>query len=163
LSGNKSRFFRHFIKCSQTYTYSELQRFTASFLSINPNSVDSVYAAIELMNGEDVALVSRHVISKTEIKRITVNMIINSKAYNMVINEDIQKRLALPFIEKRKFIMPDGKVEEFEVVGPMHVNYKNHTLVCTALLLKGDAEPVFGSIVMQGLQTPLRLPSVKLL
>ena len=61
-----------------------------------------VYADIELINAEDVALARRYVIGEDEIKKINVSMLVDTGAYNLCINESIQEQLQLPFIEKRK-------------------------------------------------------------
>lgn len=109
----------------------------------------SVYADIELINGEDLGLARRHIIGEEEVKRMSVSMLVDSGAYSMAINETIQEQLDLPFIEKRKAVLADGSVQEYEVVGPIHVKFKNRTAICSALVLRGDAEPSLGVIPME--------------
>ncbi len=48
-----------------------------------------VYADIELVNAEDLTLAKNHVIGEEEVKHMTVNMLVDSGAYNMCINESI--------------------------------------------------------------------------
>ena len=108
-----------------------------------------VYADIELINADDVALVRRNLMDKDDIKRMSVNMVVDSGAYMMAINETIQGQLDLPFIEKRKSIMADGSVVEHDVVGPISVKFKNRTAVCNALVLPGNNEPLLGAIPME--------------
>ncbi len=108
-----------------------------------------VYADIELINADDTALVRRNLMDKEDIKRMTVNMVVDSGAYMMAINETIQGQLQLPFKEKRKSIMADGSIVEHDVVGPIEVKFKNRTAVCNALVLSGDNEPLLGAIPME--------------
>jgi clan AA aspartic protease len=118
-----------------------------------------VYADIELTNTTDIELAKRHIIGKEEIKRMNVNMLADSGAYMMAINETIQSQLELPFIEKRKAVMADGSIREFDVVGPVMVKFKNRTGVCNAYLLEGNSEPLLGAIPMEELDVlihPLR-------
>ena len=61
-----------------------------------------VYAEIEIINGEYIALAQRHVIGEEEIKRITVNALVDIGSYMLAINESIQEELRLPILEKRK-------------------------------------------------------------
>lgn len=63
-----------------------------------------VYADIELINADDVALARRNIIGQEEIKNMRINMLVDSGAYRMAINETIQGQLSLSFIEKRKSI-----------------------------------------------------------
>jgi hypothetical protein len=110
-----------------------------------------VYAEIELINAEDLGLARRHIIGEEEIKRMQVIMLADSGAYMMAINEIIQSQLELPFIEKRKAVMADGSIHEFDVVGPVMVKFANRTAVCNAYLLSGNAEPLLGAIPMREL------------
>ena len=109
----------------------------------------SVYADIELINGGDLEMARRHIIGAEEVKRMRVNMLVDSGAYSMAINETIQEQLDLPFIEKRKAVMADGSIQEYNVVGPLHVKFKNRTAICSALVLQGDTEPLLGVIPME--------------
>lgn len=80
-----------------------------------------MYAEIELINGYDLENARRNMIGEEEVKRMTINMLADSGAYMMGINETIQEQLDLPFIEKRKAVLADGSVQEYDVVGPIHV------------------------------------------
>jgi clan AA aspartic protease len=108
-----------------------------------------VYADIELINADDLALARRSILNKDEVKRMTVNMLVDSGAYMMAINETIQEQLQLPFKEKRKSIMANGSVEEHDVVGPIEIKFKNRSAVCNAVVLPGDNEPLLGAIPME--------------
>ena len=50
----------------------------------------------------DIALARKYVIAQDEIKHLNLRMLIDTKAYNLCINESIQTQLDLPFVEKRK-------------------------------------------------------------
>lgn len=77
-----------------------------------------VYADVELINSADLEMARRQIIGTEEVRRLRISMLADSGAYMMAINENIQSQLELPFIEKRKAVMADGSVQEFEVVGP---------------------------------------------
>lgn len=109
----------------------------------------TIHAEITLINGVDIALAKRNVIGQEEIKRMTIRMLVDTGAYMMTINETIQQQLELPFIEKRKVMMADGSVKEFDVVGPVEVKFKNRTGICAALVLQGDSEPLLGAIPLE--------------
>ena len=115
-----------------------------------------VYADIELINADDMALVRRNMMDKDEVKRMHINMLVDSGAYMMAINESIQEQLQLPFIEKRKSIMADGSIVEHSVVGPIVVKFQNRQAVCNAVVLQGSNEPLLGAIPME--EMPVRLP-----
>lgn len=108
-----------------------------------------VYAEIKLTNIEDLVLAKRYLIGEDEIKSMTLNMLADSGAYMMAINETIQEQINLPLIEKRKAQMADSSVVEYDVVGPIEVKFKNRTAVCNAFVLPGDSEPLLGAIPIE--------------
>lgn len=118
-----------------------------------------VYAEITLINGEDLILAKRNIIGEDEIRKMNVNMLVDSGAYMLAINETIQEQLQFPIIEKRKAQMANGSIEEYDVVGPVEVRFKNRQSTCRALVLPGDNEPLFGAIPMEDMDVlihPLR-------
>lgn len=108
-----------------------------------------VYAEIKLINSGDLEMAKRNLIGQEEVREMTINMVVDSGAYMMAINETIQEQLGLLFIEKRKSIMADGSVVEHDVVGPIVVKFANRTAVCNAVVLQGDNEPLLGAIPME--------------
>lgn len=108
-----------------------------------------VYANVELINTNDLENARRHLIGEDEIKRIRVDMLADSGAYMMAINETIQSQLELPYIENRRAVMADGSIKEFKVVGPVMLKFSNRTAVCNAYVLEGNSEPLLGAIPME--------------
>ena len=108
-----------------------------------------VYADIELINAIDEGMAKRNAIGEEEIRRISINMLVDSGAYMMAINESIQAQLGLPFVEKRKVQVADGRVVEYDVVGPVNVKFANRKAICSAFVLPGDSEPLLGAIPME--------------
>ena len=63
-----------------------------------------VYADIELINSGDLEMVRRHLIDQDEVRHININMLADSGAYMMAINENIQAYLDLPFVENARLL-----------------------------------------------------------
>jgi clan AA aspartic protease len=108
-----------------------------------------VYADIILINGEDLILAKRNIIGEEEVKQMTVSMLANSGAYMMAINESIQEQLQPAVKERRKAQMADGSIQEYDVVGPIEVKFKNRRCSIDAMVLPGDNEPLLGAIPME--------------
>lgn len=118
-----------------------------------------VYADIELINTVDQENARRHIIGEEEVRRIKLNVLVDSGAYMMAINETIQSQLELPFVEKRKVQVADSRVVEYDVVGPVNVKFANRKATCNAFVLPGDSEPLLGAIPMEEMDVlihPLR-------
>ena len=107
-----------------------------------------VYAEIELINGDDVMAARRHVIGEEEIKRMRVTMLVDSGAFMLTINENIQEYLKLPFSRRECCVTADGRELECDVVGPVDVRFSNRRATCNAFVLPGDSGPLLGVIPM---------------
>lgn len=108
-----------------------------------------VYAEIELINAGDIEMVRRGYMDKDEIKKMHANMLVDTGAYMLCINENIQEQLQLPVLEKRKGQNADGEIKEYDVVGPIELRFKNRRSLCHAMVLPGDNEPLLGAIPME--------------
>ena len=109
-----------------------------------------VYAEVELINGDDLALARRHIIGEEEIKRMRVTMLADSGAYLMAINESMRAYLDLVVIEKsRPMQLASGEWVVYDIVGPITVRFEDREALCNAALLPGDSEPLLGAIPME--------------
>jgi len=108
-----------------------------------------VYADVELINGDDLALVRRHIIGEEEIKRMHLNMLVDTGSYMLCINESIQEQLQFPIVEKRKAQLANSQIVECDVVSSVEVKFKNRRTICNAMVLPGDSEPLLGAIPLE--------------
>lgn len=83
-----------------------------------------VYANIELINGEDLVLARRGIISADDIKRMQIEALVDTGAYMLAINETIQQQLKLPVVERRKAQLANGHVVEYDVVAPVEIRFR---------------------------------------
>lgn len=108
-----------------------------------------IHAEIELINAEDIGLARKNYIGEDEIKKIRIDMLVDTGSYNLCINEEIQVQLQLPFVEKRSAYTADNRLIEMDVVGPVFVKFKNRTTSCLAMVLPGNSEPQLGAIPLE--------------
>lgn len=118
-----------------------------------------VYADIELINSFDLEMARRHMIGEEDVKRMHINMLVDTGSYMLAINETIQEQLQFPVVEKKKAQLANGHVVECDVVAPVEVRFKNRRSVCSAMILPGDSEPLLGAIPLEEMDVlihPLR-------
>jgi len=118
-----------------------------------------IYADIELINAGDIEMVKRGYMDKDEVKRMHVNALVDTGAYMLCINENIKEQLQLSVLETRKGQMADGSLNEYEVVGPVELKFKNRRSLCHAMVLPGDNEVLLGAIPLEDMDVlihPLR-------
>lgn len=118
-----------------------------------------VYADIEIINGFDLELAKRHMIGEDEVKRMQLNILVDTGSYMLAINETIQEQLQFTVMEKKKAQLANGHIVECDVVSPVEVRFKNRRTVCSAMVLPGDCEPLLGAIPLEEMDVlihPLR-------
>lgn len=118
-----------------------------------------IYADIELINGFDLEMARRHMIGEEDVKRMPLNIMVDTGSYMLAINESIQEQLQFPVVEKRKAQLANGHIVECDVVSSVELRFKNRQTTCRAMILPGDAEPLLGSIPLEDMDVlihPLR-------
>lgn len=108
-----------------------------------------VYAEIELTSVDDLVLHRRGFLPEDKIKRMTINALVDTGAYMLVISDHIRQQLDLPFIEEQVFRLADEKEVRGQVVGPVEVRFENRSTTVRAVVLEGVVEPLLGSIPME--------------
>ena len=108
-----------------------------------------VYADIELINGEDLGLLRKGYIDMDEVKRIHLNVLVDTGSYMLAINENIQQILQLPVVEKKRGQLANGEIVECDVGAPIEIRFQNRRSTTSAMVLPGDAEPLLGAIPME--------------
>lgn len=108
-----------------------------------------VYANIELSNQEDMSLHRRNFIGEDEIRKIEVNMLVDSGSVMLAINEEIQQALGVPTIEYRPSQVADGRRLTLPVAGPIFVRFEGRICITSAIVLPDDNEPLLGAIPME--------------
>lgn len=115
------------------------------------NEMGFVYAEIELVSGDDLALHRRGFLSEDKIKRMKVNALADSGSYMLVISEHIRDQLDLPVIEERIAKLADESERRAKVAGPVEIRLGNRRTTADALVFPEDVEVLLGSIPMEDL------------
>ena len=125
-----------------------------------------VYTELTLKNKIDEANAKQGFIKDNEVRQMTVNAIVDTGAWTIVINEETRTKLGLMDEGIGEATLADGQKEEYPMAGPLEIWWKNRRFVCDALVLS-DASPIFqigadillGAIPLEGMDltiNPLR-------
>ena len=118
-----------------------------------------VYADIQLTNEDDLAFKRRGWAAEAEIRRVRTKALVDSGAYDLIINEEIQNQLNLPVLGKRTIKVADESLLDVDIVGPVEVRFEDRATTVRALLLPDTEEVLLGAIPLEGLDViidPLR-------
>ncbi|HEX8773458.1 MAG TPA: clan AA aspartic protease [Pyrinomonadaceae bacterium] len=110
-----------------------------------------VYADIELVSSDDLALFHRGYLAEDQIKHMRVSALVDSGAYMLCINDRIKVQLDLRVIEEQNVRLADDSEIRVEVVGPVEIRFENRSTTVRAIVIPGNAEPLLGVIPLEDL------------
>ncbi len=116
---------------------------------INNRNMGLVHAQIELVNTKDVLLSEEGYIKSDEIRKMNLEVLVDTGAYMFCINETIKLQLGLKVIGHEIAELANGHKETYEIVGPVTINFANRQTICRAFVLPGDSVPLLGAIPME--------------
>ncbi len=105
-----------------------------------------VYADIELANDWDVEMVRKGLKDKDEVRRIPINVLVDTGSFSLVINEVIQEVLQLSVIGQKELTLASGEVVYYDIVSNVEIKFKNRSCSCRAVVLPGNSEPLLGAV-----------------
>lgn len=108
-----------------------------------------VYADIELANDWDVEMVRKGLMDKDEVRRIPVNVLVDTGSFSLAINQTIQEILQLTVIDQKELTLANGETILYDIVSNVEVKFKNRTCSCRAAVLPGNSEPLLGAIPLE--------------
>lgn len=109
------------------------------------------YANIKLINTVEASIAKKGIIEPTAVKSMDINILVDSGAIDLCINEEIRAQLDLDLVEKPKVRLADGTLIDLEIVGPVTVKFLNRQTTVNALVLPGNADPLLGAIPLEGM------------
>jgi hypothetical protein len=85
----------------------------------------TIRADIELINPLDLALVDSGAITDDKVRHLHITALVDTEAYMLCINEEIQVQLGLRYMDQSNVQLADGSVINVKVVGPVVMLYCN--------------------------------------
>ena len=110
-----------------------------------------VHAEIELINEGDVEQNYRGLLPEDEIRRVTTVALVDTGAWDLVINEEVQQRLNLRVVGKQTVKLADETLLEVEIVGPVAIRFEDRRLITTAIVVPATSEVLVGAYPLEGL------------
>jgi predicted aspartyl protease len=109
-----------------------------------------VKAVIEIANSFDMGLARRGKLTKEEIRKQEVEILIDTGAYNLSINENLATQLGLEIVGSQSFELADGEIKMFNVAEPVEIRFKNRTTSCNPIILQGNTEMTSSAVPLLG-------------
>jgi clan AA aspartic protease len=109
----------------------------------------TAYDKITLKNAGDVINVRRGLIKEPEIREITIQVVADTGADTLVINEAVRKALGLRLTGKRVAYLANGEGNSCAITEPVDVHWKNRTMTCRPWLMPDAPEVLLGAIPLE--------------
>ena len=122
----------------------------------------NVYAEITVKNAFDVGSANVGQISENDVRTLTLNVLVDTGATTLVINEDIFDQLGLEVVETRTINIAGGGSIVGKVTSPVNIHWKNRFAAVSAVVLPGG-KPLLGVIPLEFMDLivdPVRLELV---
>ena len=110
-----------------------------------------VRTEITLKNAEDIIKVGIGLMPEQEIRQVTVNALVDSGAWTMVINESTREKLGLEAERVAPGTLADGTKAQYKVIGPVEIAWKDRTYLGEALVVPNADENLLGAIPLEAL------------
>jgi clan AA aspartic protease len=110
-----------------------------------------VRTAITLKNVRDIFKAEDGVIKEQEIRQTTINALVDTGAWTLVINEAIREELGLTVTKTESGTLADGTYSVYNFVGPLEVRWKDRHVICEALVLPDAEEVLLGAIPLEAM------------
>jgi clan AA aspartic protease len=108
-----------------------------------------IKAKIEIANSFDMGTARRGKMKKEDIRMQEIDVLVDTGAYNLSINENLVAQLGLEIIGSQSFELADGEIKKFDVAEPVEIRFKNRTTSCNPIVLPGNTEMILGCIPLE--------------
>jgi clan AA aspartic protease len=118
-----------------------------------------VRTEITLVNIEDQADARRGYMPQDQVRRLTVNAVVDTGAVTLVINEGIREKLGLQLKKTGEATIAGGGKVQSGITESVDVHWKDRETSCRAVVLPGEQDVLLGALPLEGMDltiNPLR-------
>jgi predicted aspartyl protease len=106
---------------------------------------------ITLVNPVDVGKAREGIIKESEVRRLTVDALVDTGAWTLVIGEATRKKLGLEIMGPSTSEAADGVVVAGFNTEPVTIYWHDRYTACTAFVLPNETEVLLGALPLEGM------------
>jgi clan AA aspartic protease len=110
-----------------------------------------VRTEVTLVNIGDAIKARDGLIPESEVRRLTVNAVVDTGAWTMVINEKTREKLGLLVEETSETTVAGGLKIPSQITEPVRVYWKDRRTTCEAVVLPGEEDVLLGAYPLEGM------------
>jgi clan AA aspartic protease len=113
--------------------------------------MSTIRTEITLRNAVDVGEAKRGHITDAQVRTLTMEALVDTGAWTLVINEDTCQKLGLVLVGPEPGVLADGSSIVCQITDGVEVHWKNRQTICPALVVPGADDVLFGALPMEGM------------
>jgi clan AA aspartic protease len=110
-----------------------------------------VHTEITLANLRDMGKANDGYIPESEVRQVTVNALVDTGAWTLVINEATRRKLGLNIKRTSEATLAGGIKAPCQTTEFVVVRWKDREAACEAVVLPGETEILLGAYPLEGL------------
>jgi clan AA aspartic protease len=108
-----------------------------------------VRTEITLVNLRDAGKAVDGIISQAEIRRLTVNAVVDTGAWTLVINEETREKLGLRVEKNNVTTVAEGGTVPSQVTEWVEIRWKDRESSCKAVVLPDETDVLLGALPLE--------------
>ena len=110
-----------------------------------------VRTEITLVNLRDAGKAVDGIIPESEVRRLTVNAVVDTGAWTLVINEAVREKLGLRVEGSLDTTVAGGGKVPSQVTEWVEIRWKDRRASCEAIVLPGEADVLLGALPLEAM------------
>jgi clan AA aspartic protease len=110
-----------------------------------------VRTEITLVNIGDQEVANRGYMPQDQVRRLTVNAVVDTGAWTLVINEETREKLGLKVKKNGETTVAGGGTVPSQVTEYVEVLWKDRETACEAVVLPGEEDVLLGAYPLEGM------------
>ena len=110
-----------------------------------------VNTQITLKNVKDIFRAEEGIIQETEIRKATVDVMVDTGATMLVINEQLFEQLGLDVMGEREITLANDAKEMCKLTEPLEINWGNRSIAMPALVMEDASDFLLGVLPLEGM------------
>ena len=110
-----------------------------------------VRTEITLVNLGDSVKARDGFISESEVRRLTVNAVVDTGAWTLIINEAAREKLGLKVEETSETTLAGGVKVFSQITEPVRIYWKDRRAACEAVVLPSEEDVLLGALPLEAM------------
>jgi predicted aspartyl protease len=106
---------------------------------------------ITLANAGDISCAERGIITEAKIRRLSVDAMVDTGAWTLVINEETRAALGLAIRETSESTLADGATKEYALTEGIELRWKNRMHILSAVLVPNAKYILLGALPLEAM------------